>query len=120
MAKKFGVKRTKTWQSSYKYLFSKERGAVTINFGNSAIKLPAGSKLPEQGDVLFGNYAVAVYTYGMDVYLKAEGEIISPAIGLEERTLMNCWRIALADYFMEHEEHYHNLHASWYEWVEAY
>lgn len=117
--KKFTVKRGK-WQTPYRALFNSVKGTCNIQFGNSPIKLPVETRIPESGDTLFGNYAISVYAYGMDVYLKDSGEIISPAIGIEDRTLMDCWRIALGDHYMTNDKHHEKLHSSWYEWVETY
>lgn len=117
--KKFTVKRNK-WQTPYRMMFSDVRGRVNIQFGLNQRKVPCGTDGPKDGDRIFGNYGVAWKTYGVDVFRIDESELISPAIGNETRTLMDCWRIALADYYMEHDVHWSNLHASWYEWVETY
>jgi hypothetical protein len=118
--KKFTAKRTKTWQYDYKLLFSKERGTVNIQFGLSQRKVPFGTDAPKDGDLIFDNYGLCWKKFGIDVFRKDELELISPAIGNESRTLMDCWRIALADYYMEHDAHWPELHPSWYEWVETY
>ena len=119
--KKFAVKKG-SWQAPYRILFGDVKGRVNLQFGLSKRKVPFEARKPTNGDVLFERYKLMVSGTGnyLDVCIDGELEPITPAIGWEERTLMDCWRVALADYYMEHDAHWPNLHASWYEWVETY
>lgn len=109
------------WQVPYRLLFQKEKGMVNVDFSSKCHrKVPSCTKAPRTGDKLFGNYALMVSSTALDVIECDIEIIITPAIGCDTRTLMECWRAAFMDYYSIDEKHHPSLHESWYGWVESY
>lgn len=112
-----------SWQSYYNHLLSTNRDEVTCNimFDNDDYRLvPWGAAAPKDWDVIIPGYWLAVSISGI-LNVDSGGpscpNIETSAIDEEKRTLKDCVRFALRDYYYTHNAHYPKVHPSWYGWI---
>lgn len=113
-----------SWQYPFRLMFSREHGQVNIpyeiggKFGHWCI--PQGSKLPEDWDVIIEGFYLAVSDRGIlnvEAGTKDAFNIVSSACEEDDRSLYDCFMIALQHYQFEHNKHHPKLHPSWYDIV---
>jgi len=120
---KFTAPKEASWQSHYNMLFASDRNRVTCNlmFKTDDYRLvPFGCRDPKDWDVIIPGFYLAVGVGGVlnvDSGTPDDPMIETSAMREDTRTLMDCFRHTLSDYYYTHKEHYSKVHPSWHGWV---
>ena len=122
--RKFTTPKQASWQSYYNHLFSTNRDKVTCNimFKTDDYRLvPWGAADPKDWDVIIPGFCLAVGVGGVlnvDSGTPDDPKIETSAMREDTRTLMDCFKYALRDYYyINGNTHYPKIHPSWHEWV---
>lgn len=112
------------WQYPFRLMFSQEYGRVNVRYDvsgeHSHWGIPSGCRTPEDWDVIIEGFCLAVSDRGIlnvEAGTKDAFDLVSSACEEDDRSLYDCFMIALQHYQFEHNKHHPKLHPSWYDIV---
>jgi len=116
-----------SWQGPLKTMFASPKGLVNMAYDN--LGLPLDTREPQDWDVILkdrdGTWCLAVVEdedgvrlLNVDTGSKEKPNIVSN-MG-RENSLVECFVVALQDYWVKRGKHFPRLHPSWEQEVENY